>query len=115
MPIEVEDNYMARAFAPAIAIYTEQVHRATWGHLAPEPARVYVGEILFAHGEYGDIVPLRVNFKDLPDSPWFFEGMNEFIASRPTTPGKVYRFTGTYRQLRNGRHRFSGYTRLVRI
>lgn len=106
-------SYMEAAFAPVEAMYREQVQQATWGHLAPIPRRTYRGTILFVHGDYGDITPIRVRFPDLPDSPWFFEGMIEFLSSRRTRPGTVYLFSGSYMQCKNGAHRFSGKVRVV--
>jgi hypothetical protein len=89
--------------------------RETWGHLAPKHRKVYALDILFAHGDYGDIVPIRVNKGELDDSPWFFDGMLEFLSSRPTSPGKLYKFAGTYTLLNNGNHRFSGRVRPARV
>lgn len=86
-------------FAPVEALYREQVQRATWGHLAPEAGRTYRGTILFAIGEYGDVVPVRVRFKGLPDSPWFFDAMIDFLIEQSRDgalkDGHIYRFSGT--------------------
>jgi len=106
---------LAEVAASVHAINTAIVMRQTWGHLAPKPRRRYQGYILFIHGEYGDIVPVRVAFRDLDDSPWFFEGMLDFLFSRKTRPGRVYRFIGSYMMLKNGKHRFSGRIRSVRL
>jgi hypothetical protein len=95
-----------------IDVYAERkaarVEKETWGHLAPEPGRAYPGTILFAEGEWGDLVLLRANFTDLPDSPWFYDALQEWQLDQATKPGGLYRFTGTYRRFRNGRHRFAG-------
>lgn len=106
---------MHEAFAPAERKYKAAVMRDTWGHLAPKHRKVYAIDILFAHGDYGDVVPVRVNKGDLDDSPWFFEGMLEFICSRRTSPGNLYKFVGTYALLTNGTHRFSGRVKLARL
>ena len=108
-------NYMEEAFGPAEAKYKARVLAATFGHLAPKPMRTYQGQILFAYGEYGDIVPIKVSFDGLPDSPWFFEDMQDFICKRVKRQGQVYRFVGTYRKGKDGEGRFCGRVRMVRI
>ncbi|MEU0837301.1 hypothetical protein [Streptomyces sp. NPDC005969] len=85
-----------------------QVEADTWGHLAPETGRVYTGSIVFAHGKYGDVIPLQASFEDLPDSPWFFHGLMDFIGAQDTEPGMVYRFSGTYQMPEDGPHVFTG-------
>ncbi len=106
---------MEAVFAPVEARYRAQVEAQTWGHLAPTPRQKYPGTIVFAHGEYGDIAPVKVDFPGLPDSPWFFGGMNEFIGSRATVEGNVYLFSGTYMMRKNGTHAFSGKVRAIRL
>jgi hypothetical protein len=105
---------LADAFAPAEAEYRAQVEADTWGHLAPKSRKVYKGFILFAYGEYGDLMPIKVNFEDLPDSPWFFDDMLDFLWKFSDKPkGEVYRFDGTYTKLKNGKGRFVGKTQRV--
>ena len=91
------------------------VMRGTWGHLAPEHRKVYHGEILFAFGEYGDIIPIRCNFEGLPDSPWFYDQMTDFIAEKSKDKGTIYRFEGTYMLFKNGKCRFSGKVNKVKV
>lgn len=55
---------MAEAFAPAEAAHRARIMGETWGHLAPKPSNIYTGTIMFAHSEYGDLVPLRTAFDD---------------------------------------------------
>lgn len=110
---------LADAFAPVEAGYRNQVMTETFGHLAPHPRQKYSGEILFTHGEYGDIIVIR-NEIEIEDSPWFFEDIQEFVAGRMVQgvgayvkrtlikTGAVYRFTGYYMKFRNGAYRFSG-------
>lgn len=105
---------MADAFAPAEAKYKAEVMAATWGHLAPKPKK-YEGTILFAHGEYGDLVPLRAAFHGLPDSPWFFDDMTDWIFEQKTEEGKIYLFVGSYTKFKNGNCRFSGKTTIQPI
>jgi hypothetical protein len=83
--------------------YRAQVYADTWGHLAPEPGRWYRGEVLFAHSVYsGDgSVPVDTHFEDLTSSPWFYEGLGEFIDAHrtdqgPDAEGGVYQWTGMY-------------------
>jgi hypothetical protein len=99
---------LADAFAPAENHYRNQVMAATFGHLAPEPRKRYPGTILFTHTDYGQLVPIRSHFQDLPDSPWFFEHLNDFVADKATKAGAVYRFKGTYILFKNGKAQFSG-------
>jgi hypothetical protein len=87
---------------------TARVMQETWGHLAPVPRLAYQGTILFAHGAYGDLVIIRADFPDLPDSPWFFDDLNQFVDSWLTEAGKLYEFSGTYTKFKNGGFRFSG-------
>lgn len=101
---------MAEAFAPWEADYKAKVMGATWGHLSPKARQEYRGSILFAHGAYGDLVPLRADFRDLPDSPWFFQDMLDFIVGSKTKPGGIYEFVGTYTKRKNGSHHFKGRT-----
>jgi hypothetical protein len=86
---------MAEAWAPAEAAYHEKVMQHTWGHLAPERRKSYPGKMVFALGEYGDYVPIHVNFEGLDDSPWFFLDMMDFITQQVKDPG-IYRFNGKY-------------------
>lgn len=99
---------LADAFAPADNHYRNQVIAATFGHLAPEPRKRYPGTILFTQSEYGSLVPIRARFEGLPDSPWFFEHLNDFVADKATEAGAVYRFKGTYMLFKNGSHQFTG-------
>lgn len=95
---------LADAFAPADAHYREQVMQATWGHLAPQRNIAYPGSIVFAVGCYGsdplNPTVLSCGFKDLDDSPWFFDAMSEFLSSRTFKPGAVYRFDGSFKNYR---------------
>jgi hypothetical protein len=59
----------------------ELVQQETWGHLAPKTDKVYEGYILYALGCYGDHCVLQVEFKDLDDSPWFYDHVNEFVSN----------------------------------
>jgi len=104
---------LADAFASIENDNYNKVLQQTWGHQAPEANQKYPVTILFCYGDYGDIIPIKVDQGDLPDSPWFFDQMNDFIAEKATEQGKVYRFTGTYEMFKNGNCRFSGKTVIV--
>lgn len=106
-------NYMQDAFAPIDAMNRATIARHTFGHLAPKPRQVYTGWIVFTYGSYGDYVVIDDGFDGLPDSPWFFEDMNEFICDKAERPGTVYRFDGTYTKFKNGAYRFSGKVTIV--
>lgn len=101
---------IADAFAPWIAAHKARVMGETWGHLAPKPRQSYRGSILFCHSEYGDLVPIRCDFRDLPDSPWFFQDLIDFIVASKTEPGGIYEFDGTYTKRKNGTFHFKGRT-----
>lgn len=79
-----------------------EVMQSTWGHLAPKPSRVYAGTFVVAHGCYGDLAVISIDFADLPDSPWLYEHLHNWIWDRGTEPGNVYRFAGTYSGDRGG-------------
>lgn len=96
------------AFLPIEAENREIMQFDTFGHLYPEPRKIYTGRILFTIGAYGDIVPINSSFNI--DSPWFFRDMINLIEHKAKKQGVVYRFTGTYMKFKNGNHRFSGKT-----
>lgn len=89
---------MSEALAPAIAYQKEQVMQETWGHLAPKKNKTYRGTILVAVGCYDPLNPtiLDCQFKELNDSPWFYEAMQEYLWKQTFEPG-VYRFTGKFK------------------
>jgi hypothetical protein len=106
---------LQEAFEPIEEMNRAVVMADTWGHLAPKPNTKYPGFIVFCHSEYGDITPIRVDFPNLPDSPWFFDDLIDFISNRVCSrgtvhlpEGEVYLFTGTYTKFQNGNYRFSG-------
>ena len=106
---------MESAFAPYEAQHKAEVMAATFGHVAPQPGVKYEGEILFAYGEFGDIVTIKSNFANLSDSPWFFDDLSDFICEKSKTEGTIYRFSGTYTKFKNGKCRFSGKVVEVKI
>jgi hypothetical protein len=100
---------LQESFAPAEHAYRSQVLAATWGHLAPEPRKAYTGYIVFTWASYGgSLVTIDANFEGLPDSPWLYEDMDQYVEDHALIEGTVYRFDGTYTKLKNGKGRFSG-------
>lgn len=87
----------------------EEVMRDTWGHLGANPGTLYRGHIVFAHGVYGDLVVLEVDFGGrADDGPWFYEGLHDWTWDQDTKPGCIYRFDGTYRLRKDNQHDFIG-------
>lgn len=93
----------------------DQVMRSTWGHMDANPGTRYRGWIMFAEGAYGDLVVLACEFGNAGDGPWFYEGVNDWIADQDTEPGCVYRFDGLYRLGRDGAHIFDGVISPVKL
>lgn len=103
-------NYMEAAFAPAEMEHKNKVLKDTWGHLAPNRNKIYRGHIVFTITTYGDMVIIDKSFVDLPDSPWFFDAMNEFVFEdwRSLPEGAVLRWEGTFKN-----YRFEGLTTTI--
>jgi len=106
---------MEEVFASVEAKNREIVAVNTWGHLAAKPDQKYQGTILFARGAYDDLVPISVEFEDLPDSPWFYEALWDFLIAQETECGSIYRFEGFYQWPKNGVQCFTGLIYLVEI
>jgi len=107
---------LEEAFAPVEAHNKAVVYNQRCGHLAPKPSTKYEIKILFTYSAYGDMVIIDTNQEDnLPDSPWLFDDMQEFIQSQCTdkTQGDVMLFDGTYQKYKNGNCKFSGTTKRV--
>lgn len=99
---------LADAFAPVEALNREIVLHNTFGHLAPVPGKKYSGTILVAQSEYGDNMIFSADFGDLPDSPWLYDDMNDFIESAPNERPAIFKWSGWYVRYKNGNHRFGG-------
>lgn len=102
------------AFQPAEQLYRAAVLRDTWGHLAPDKGRKYLGFVVFACGEFGDIVSLHSDFGTLDSSPWFYDALSDFMAGHAlkenTDGGAVFRFDGHFRN-----YRFVGKVRRLKV
>lgn len=105
----------AETTASIQALDRARVLNVTFGHLKPRPRKKYRGTLVFTQSEFGQLVPIRAHFPDLPDSPWLFEHITEFVAEKAKEPGEVYRFDGTYMTFLNGRPSFSGTVTKVSI
>lgn len=103
----------ADAFLPAEAEHRGRVMHATWGHLAPEPRKKYPGFMVFAFGQYRDVV-IESDYGALPDSPWLYTAEHDFALDKAKDRGCIYRFDGTVMMCKNGKFKFSGKVRKVR-
>jgi len=93
---------MESALAPVLLAQKQAVLKDTWGHLAPVHGKSYRGYIVFTKTAYGDLEIVDADFTDLPDSPWLFDAMNDFVFDdlKSLADGAVYRFEGTFRNYR---------------
>jgi hypothetical protein len=73
-----------------------EVMQDTWGHLAPQQDRTYKGVVTFTVGCFGDLAVISAEFEGLPDSPWLYEDLHQWIWDQKPEEGKVYRFEGSY-------------------
>ena len=73
----------------------EEVMNDTWGHLKPSEGSTYGGYILYTIGCYGDITCIQNHFRDLPDSPWFYDDLHNLIGDQEER-GIIYLFLGSY-------------------
>lgn len=96
----------------------EAILQDTWGHLKPKQDRIYGGHILFTLTCHQEITILDWEFEDLSGGPWFAEHLMEFVCSKVPEgldEFRLWRFDGTYRELKNGNGRFSGKVRPMRV
>jgi len=105
----------AEVFAPIEAHNRNVVMSQTWGHLYPEPRKKYYGFIIFTFTEWREITPIKNEFKDLPDSPWFLQDQSDFIGDYNGIDGEVYKFEGYYQKFKNQNFRFIGKIKKVKI
>jgi hypothetical protein len=114
---------LASAFAEVEAYNRALVEHQTWGHLAPKPKVIYPGYVVFTHGCFGDITVIESEFGELPDSPWFYRALHEYVGDFIVPPrknemkmrGGIWRFDGYCKMFKNGRIKFSGKVRPMRI
>lgn len=85
----------------------QQVMQETWGHLAPKKGKTYKGYMIWAYGGWGEIVLLAAAFKNLNDSPWLFEAMQEYIGEHLDGEG-IYKWEGHFSKLKKECYCFGG-------
>lgn len=88
---------LADAFRPADVHYKEKMLHYIWGHLAPKRNKAYPGFILFTHSDYGDLTIIKSKFRSLPDSPWFYKAMEDFVYENAQKTGCIYHFKGVFK------------------
>ncbi len=96
----------------------EAIYQDTWGHLKAKVDVMYEGFILFTTTCHGETTILDWSFGDLPGSPWIAEDMMNFVLSKVPERDegfRLWRFDGTYRELRSGKGKFSGKVRPMRV
>lgn len=118
-------RYAASPQSPTpIPQYVEAVWQDTWGHLAPKARKTYQGFTIFTLGIHGDVTIIDWEFKlangeDLAGSPWFHEDIHnqvgDWIEKKDYLRGGIWRFDGTFERLKNGKSRWRGKVRPMRI
>lgn len=102
----VVDAYGARRAA--------QVMQDTWGHLRAEPGVRHHGTIVFAESPFGGVrVILASEFGDAGCGPWFYQQVHDWLSDQDTEPGKLYTFTGSYREDQDGEYEWHGATAIT--
>lgn len=95
---------MSLVWASIDAHYANIVAQETWGHLAPEKNVTYPVRCVYAVGCYGNDnlnpMPITADFGNLPDSPWSYDALIEFLQSQQNEEGKVYEVAGTFKNYR---------------
>lgn len=104
--------------------YVEAVWQETWGHLQPKVREVYTGFVLFTLGMHGAITIIDWTFKlkdgtELDGSPWFHEDITtqvcDWIEAKNNLRGGIWQFDGTFERLKNGKSRWRGKVRPMRV
>jgi hypothetical protein len=93
----------------------EEVMEDTWGHLRAKQGTMYTGYVIFTLTAFGDYVTIDYDFKDLDSSPWLYDNVYDFVVRKAKDKGKIYKFTGTYHELKNLRGIFQGKLHIVKI
>jgi hypothetical protein len=104
---------LGTVFAQYEEVHRRRVEFSTFGHLAPTPGVVYTGWMAFTWAGYGGhIIVINAEWKDLDDSPWLVEDMQDhvgkLIEQEKIERGEIYKFAGTYLKLKNWNYRFKG-------
>ena len=110
--------------ATPIPQYVEAVWQDTWGHLQPKVREIYSGFVLFTLGVHGDITIIDWSFKlkdetELGGSPWLLTDMTDqvcdWIDAKNNRRGRIWQFDGTFERLKNGKSRWRGKVRPMRV
>ena len=94
----------------------QEIQEETWGHLKAKPNTDVPGFFIFTNDVYGLIAVIDFEF-DVHCSPWLYQDTNDLINSysHKTDRGGVYRFDGRYKVYKNGKRRFIGKFRQLKI
>ncbi len=65
--------------------------QSTWGHMYPEPGAKYYGEMVIAHGDYGDQVIVTSDFPGLDSSPMRFHLEQSIFDHVDTDNGNIFK------------------------
>mgnify|MGYP003136357968 CR=1 FL=1 len=86
---EIHDIYSIRK--------KQEVMRDTWGHLKPKNDEIYIGYIIFAVSCFNSSESIIVDtYFGVPDSPWFYADIIEYVEENKPLKHGVYEFRGTY-------------------
>lgn len=84
---------IADAFAPYEAEHKNRIITETFGHLFPKPSTEPIrGMVRVAQTAYSGAVIIELEI-DIPDSPWWYTAIHDFISDYELEYGKVYQFT----------------------
>lgn len=124
-------TYTTMAARRAIAIDFPDPHvietamQETWGHMAPKVREIYSGHVLFTKGIYaGDycIIDFELRLADgteLDGGPWFYTDIHDqvlaWINAKGNRDGGIWRFDGTFERFKNGKSRWRGKVRPMRV
>lgn len=105
----------------------EAVLHDTWGHLKPKVREIYSGHVIIAKSMFSGhgTIPLTCELKTaagegLDSSPWFYQDLNDFayeqVKDRNDAGGwGLWKWEGTFERLKNGKSRWRGKTRPLRV
>ena len=88
-----------KIFTPVEAKAKSIVYAQTWGHLAPEKNTTYRSQLLFAVSEYNTFGVCLIK-EDLPNSPWMFDAINDWLGSFSELEPGFYKVNVTFRNFR---------------
>lgn len=86
--------------------YKAQVMADTWGY--PQPHVRYPVKMLFAYGELGDLVIVRIEHPGDCGNPFFYDDLDDWLGDLKIQKGQIYEWEGYYLKYKNGNFRFTG-------